>query len=169
MENKKKQRDAVVEAVITVLGNDFTPNETVVEEVITKEQRKEARQIVFDGIVAGEIQYSKDVNDEKALRKYCNNVVDNYIRRAKEFNKGEAYKPKKEGTKRDPQLKALNALITSGKVVEGTEDYNNVLSNIESRKQELASERASKSSRKTEVDIDSLPAGLQDIARNNLS
>jgi hypothetical protein len=162
MENKKKQRDAVVEAVITVLGNDFTPNETVVEEVITKEQRKEARQIVFD-------QYTKDVNDEKALRKYCNNVVDNYIRRAKEFNKGEAYKAKKEGTKRDPQLKALNALISSGKVVEGTEDYNNVLSNIESRKQELASERTSKSTRKTEVDIDSLPAGLQDIARNNLS
>jgi hypothetical protein len=168
MENMKKQRDAVVEAVITVLGSNFVTNETIVEDVITTEQRKEARQIVFDGIINNEIKYSKDTSDEKAVRKYCNNVVDNYIRRAKEFNAGQTYKPKKEGTKRDPKLKALNALISTGKVVEGTEDYNNVISSIETRKEELAAERSSKSPKKVEIDLNSLPAGLQDIARNNL-
>lgn len=164
----KKQRAAVVEAVITVLGDSFVPGETIVTEVATKEQKLEARQMVYEGMLDGSIEYTKDLTNEKEVRKYANNVVDNYIRRAKELNAGQSYKRTKEGTKRDPQLKALNALINTGKVVEGTEDYNNVVSSIASRKEEIASQRGSQSTKKTEINLDSLPPHLQALARANL-
>lgn len=167
----KKQKEAVVEAVITALGSNFVAGETVVGDIDAselKEYKKEARQIVFDGVLSGDINYTKDLTDEKTIRKYANNVVDNYIRRAKELNAGQSYKPSKEGTKRDLKLKALSALISTGKVVEGTEDYNSVISSIASRKEEIVQERGSKSVKRTEINMDSLPPHLQELAKANL-
>lgn len=164
----KKQRDAVVEAVITVLGDSFVPGETIVSDInldTLKGFKKQIRQIVLDGFLNGEIECKKDLSDSKEANKYTNNVVDNYIRRAKELNAGTSYEPTKEGTKRDPKLKALNALISTGTVEEGSDDYTSVVQSITKRKEEIAAERGTRSSSKAAIIIDDLPPGLQDIAR----
>jgi len=163
----KRQKDAVVEAVISVLGDSFVGGTTIVKDIITPEQKSEIKELVFNGIVSGEIGYGKDLEDTKEIKRYANGVVDNHVRRAKELNAGTVYKPSKEGTKRDPQLKELNKLLNSGQFPEDGEQYAAIVSHIETRTNQLASERAAKrSGSPAPVDADMLPAHLQNLVSN---
>lgn len=158
----KKQKEAVVEAIISVLGDSFQPNSTIVKDVITSEQKSEIRDIIFNGILSGEIGYNKDLTNESEVRKYTNGLIDNHIRRAKELNGGTVYKPSREGTKRDAQLKELNKLLNSGRFQEGSEEYIAISSHIQTRKSQIAAERAN-GAPAAPVDVDMLPANLRGL------
>lgn len=111
------QKDSVINATKEVLGS--LPN-VPVKEVLTKDQLIQIRSKVTDGIIKGEVVYSKDISNKEDVLKYVRGMVDNHLRKAKELNGGvkldktEA-KPKKVkvDSKEDPQLKEMKKLAES--------------------------------------------------------
>ena len=166
MSNSITQKEAVLNAVSHVLGSSFTPGETVVKEALSKEQLAEVRNIVFNGIVAGEVNYGQSTEDEKSLAAYVNSMINNYFRRDTNLNGGESYKPSKEGAPRDKQLKVLNQLLNSGKFPKGSDKYEKIINQIEFRKTELADIRAARKASASigTIDTSVLPADLQELA-----
>lgn len=164
-----KQKEAVVNAVISVLGEDFTSGTTIVTDIITKEQKSEIRKIVFEGIMNGEVGFNGSLEDDKAVARYVNSMVDNHFRRAKELNGGKTYKPSSTGTRRDPQLKELNKLLR--RFPEGTEEHSQVLEHISTRNTQLDEMRAQKRSASTigEINVDALPQHLRSLVNGSSS
>lgn len=160
------QKEAVISAVTNILGDDFVEGETVVKDVLTKDQLIQVRNFVFEGIISGDVNYGKSTDDEKEVSIYVNSMINNYFRRDTALNGGVPYTPSKEGSPRDSQLKALNQLLNSGKVVEGDANFIKITNQIEVRKQQLAAERAAKKASASigTIDTSVLPADLQELA-----
>jgi len=159
-----KQKDAVVNAITEVLGDKFVQKTTVVADVITKEEKQQVRDHVFNAIMAGDVTYKKDTSNTDAVRRYVNGMVDNHIRKAKELNGGKTYKPATTGTKRDEQLKNLNRLLKSGQYEEGTEEYNLIVDHIKQRTKEIEQKRSGKkTSTISQIDTSVLPQHLADM------
>ena len=155
------QKQAVVNAVETVLGDSFTSTVTKVKEILTSEQLSEIRSIVLDGILNGHVVYSKPTTDADAARRYVNGMVDNHLRKSKELNGGDTYKPTKSGAKRDTALLNLNRLLTT--YTEGTEEYVEVQDAITSRQRELKTIKSHKKVNKNAVNTDIIPAELASL------
>ena len=134
----RKQKQAVVEEIKNVLGDSFVEFETVVKDIITNEQRKAAKENIVKGIINGTIQYNKDRSDEAAVRKYGSNLVNNYLRKAKELNGNVVNKSKK---REDTTIKNLKNLIIKYEYSEGSEEYAAVQKAIAERQAELDSNK----------------------------
>ena len=158
-----KQVQAVVNAVAEILGDSFTEGSTVVRDVITDQQKIEVREIVFNGILSGDVEYKKSLEDEVAIKRYVSGMVDNHFRKSQLLNGGAAYKPSSTGTKRDPQLRELNRLLKT--VPEDSEDFYKVQEHIESRESALAGERAAQSlaNSRDKIDASLIPSHLTDM------
>ena len=139
-----KQKDAVVNAVAEVLGNDFVPFDTVVHKVITADQKQAVREIVLAGILDGGVAYTKDITDEPTVKKYVSGLVNNHFRKAKDLNGGKTYTPTGTGSVRDEQLRELNKLLSTGNYETGSDKYASIQGAIASRKAELAAAKAAK-------------------------
>ena len=155
-----KQVQAVINAVTTVLGSEFTPSSTNVLNVITKEQKAEVRENVFNGILSGDVVYNGDTSDETAVKRYVNGMVDNHLRKSKILNGGSTYKPSGNGTKRDPQLRELGKLLKTFEP--GTEMYANVEQSISTRTTQLHTEKSQQQVANVRASIDTsvLPDNL---------
>jgi len=155
-----KQVQAVINAVTTVLGSEFTPSTTNVLNVITKEQKAEIREIVFNGILNGEVVFNKDLSDEAEIKRYVNGMVDNHLRKSKILNGGNTYKPSGNGAKRDPQLRELGKLLKTFEP--GTEMYANVEQSISNRTTQLHAEKSQQQVANVRASIDTsvLPENL---------
>ena len=155
-----KQVQAVISAVTSVLGDDFTPSETNVLGVITKDQKAEVRQLVLEGILNGEVEYNKDLSDEAAVKRYVNGMVDNHLRKSKILNGGNTYKPSSSGSKRDPQLRELNKLLKTFEP--GTENFSKVQQHIAARTQQIQTEKSQQQVANVRASIDTsvLPDSL---------
>lgn len=165
------QKEAVVNAVESVLGSGFTKGETVVKNVVTADQLAQVRQQVFDGIKNGSISYNGDTTNDQALRRYVNGMIQNHFRKAKELNGGNKYVPTSTGTsRRDPQLSNLKKLLKTYE--EGSDEHQKILDAISNREEELAEERkAAAEQRKQQKIIDSidtsaLPEELSSVVEN---
>lgn len=158
-----KQVQAVVNAVSEVLGDDFTQGSTVVGDVITPEQKAEVREIVFNGILNGDVAFKGSLEDEALVRRYVSGMVDNHFRKSRLLNGGSVYKPSATGTKRDPQLKELNKLLKT--LTPGSEDFVKVQEHIETRTSQLAEERAAKfiANSRAQIDTSVLPSHLTEM------
>lgn len=169
MAQKIGQKDAVVKAVKEVLGSQFSPNVSV-STIITKEQKNQVRVKVYNAIVEGYVNFSKDIS-QKELKKYVNGMVDNHIRKAKELNGGAKYSTKNPGSgrgRRDPRLVNLKRLQT--KYSEKEPEYLKIQEAIEKREVELivarakaAAERKNKAKLKS-IDKEVLPQELSYLA-----
>lgn len=166
------QKEAVVNAVQTVLGDAFVSGSTNVKSILNESQLAEIRDIVFSGIKNGTVTFNKDTSDEKALRRYVNGMIDNHFRKSKELNGGSKYSASSTGTgrgSRDAQLTALKKLAKS--YAEGSAEQSKVLSAISIREQQLSEERAANAvAKKTarsmkNIDTSVLPAELQNLIR----
>jgi len=161
------QKQAVVNAVSTVLGGNFTPSETVVAEILTKEQKSEIRSLVKGGILNGSVVYNKNTEDEKEVNKYISSMVDNHIRKAKILNGDSPYKPSKKGTRRDEKLKELTKLRSQFET--GSDQFNEVQSYIVERNSELDKIKVGKKSAMSigQINTDVLPVHLRNLVNNN--
>lgn len=168
------QKQAVIDAVSSVLGSNFTSGNTDVRSTITSEQLDEVRDIVFNGITNGLVNYSKDLADDKAVRRYVNGMIDNHFRKATELNGGNKYVAPASSARgaRDGQLSTLKKLLKTFE--EGTEQHNQVLAAIENRTAFLATERASakatraRASKASEIDMSVLPMELQNLINSSI-
>ena len=157
------QKNAVVKAVVEVLGDDFEAGVTNVREVITPEQKASVREQLLNSFVNGEIVYSKPTDNTSDLKKYVNGLINNHFRKAKELNGGSTYRPASStGPRGDAQLKELNKLLSSGQFSEGTDQYTSITSAIAERTSTLEAERAAKkaASSKKKIDVSVLPSNI---------
>ena len=155
-----KQVQAVINAVTVVLGDNFTPNTTTVLSTLTKEQKEEVRNIIFDGVMSGDVVYNKSTVNATAVKRYVNGMVDNHLRKSKALNGGVPYKPSSSGSKRDPQLRELNKLLKTFEP--GTDQYSQVQTSIGSRSAQIQVEKSQKSIADVRASIDTsvLPDNL---------
>ena len=163
-----KQKDAVVNAVVEVLGSDFVPFETLVSEVITADQKQAVRELVLAGILDGGVAYTKDISDEPTVKKYVSGLVNNHFRKAKDLNGGSTYTPTGTGAARDDQLRELNKLLSTGDYETGSEQYASIQGAITSRKAELTAAKASKqaASAAAKVDMSVIPSHILDLLQS---
>lgn len=117
------QRTACVNAIMSVLTDaniNYELNGDVsVNEVLTPQLKEQVRAILFNAFRAGQVQYKESfqakVDDDKELKSYISGLVNNWIRKAKEFNSGQAYKAKNPGSRAgstDPQVKEMRKLLS---------------------------------------------------------
>ena len=138
------QKQAVITAVVEVLGSSFVPGQTNVREIISTDQKQSVRDLVFTGIQSGSVEYSKDRSDSKELRKYVNGLVDNHFRKAKELNGGASYAPT---TTRGPRTVTKDEQISTMRTLQktyapGSSEFVTIENQIAKRSAELANQSA---------------------------
>lgn len=164
------QKDSVVNEVKAILGSSFDPSSPARDQ-LTDDQLKTIKSNIVSGIIAGSVDFKKETTDEKEISRYVSGMVSNHLRKAKELNGNQTYSPQSTGRgSRDPQISELNKLLKTYN--EGSEEYNQIVTAIESRKAELNAERsaAAKERKKQKelnsIDMDSLPDNLKDLAND---
>lgn len=170
MSNPISQKTAVVNEVKAILGSSFDPA-IPVKEQLTDEQFSTIKSNIVTNIISGSISFNKDTNDHKEVSRYVSGMISNHFRKAKELNGGESYAPQSTGRgSRDSQLSELSKLL--GTYDEGTEEFKQIVSAIDSRKSELTAEKAAVSAerkRKKELaslNTDVLPESVKGLAEN---
>ena len=100
------QRNATVNTILSVLkerGVEYELNgPTPISEVLTETDKKTIREIVFAGFRNGEIDMAADSKekhqDDKLMKNYVNGLVNNWIRKAPEFNSDVKYEIRNKGS-----------------------------------------------------------------------
>lgn len=159
-----KQKQAVVDAVANVLGEDFIPSTTIVKDVITTDQKNLVKEEVLGGILNGSVSFGGSLEDEKAVAKYVSSMIDNHFRKALELNGNVPYKPARTGTKRDPQLREMNKLLL--RFPEDSQEHAEIAAEIALRNEQLAEMRAAKRNATSigTIDTEVLPEHLRALA-----
>lgn len=160
------QRQATVNTILSVLsekGVNYQLNgETPVSEYLTADDKKKVVDIVCQGFLSGMIEMStegksKYFGDAAELKKYTVGLVNNWIRKATEFNSGNKYEIKNKGSRTgssDDQLKALRELM---KITADEE--------VRSEIQQAIDERMSEIKPKVEINASALPAHLRHLVK----
>ena len=82
----KGQKEAVVELVKQTLGTRFTPFKDKVLLLLTSSELENIKADVFNLIINGIVEYSKDKNNHNEARTYARSMVMNHLKKAKELN-----------------------------------------------------------------------------------
>ena len=157
----KSQRQATVETILNVLADREVVYElnspTCINDVLTPQDKVAIREELYTQFKSGQVQYKADfqskVDDEKELRSYISGLVNNWVRKAPEFNNGDTYKAKNPGSRiSDEQLREMRKLLTVT-TDEGARDAINEA--IIARLEEL------KPANTVQVDISKIPEALR--------
>lgn len=172
MSSKISQKQSVVNGVKSILGTSFD-SAVPAKDQLSDAQTIELKKYVTSAIMNGQVEYSKDL-DEKEVAKYVAGMVSNHLRKAKELNGGSTYSPQTSGRgSRDDQIVELNKLLKT--YSEGSEEYNQILDAINSRKAELSAEKTAtvKEKRKAKelasINMEALPENLRSLANDLIS
>jgi hypothetical protein len=167
------QKQSVVNAVSRTLGASFDVS-IPARDQLSDAQLTSVKTFVYDAILSGSVEYSKDISDTKEVSKYVSGMVSNHLRKAKELNGGSAYIPQSTGRgSRDATISELNKLLKT--YAEGTEEYNQILDAVSTRKNEMFAEKAiiSKEKKKAKelssINMDALPESLKNLANSIVS
>lgn len=170
MSSTISQKQAVVNGVNFVLGASFDASLSAREQ-LSDEQLSAVKSFVTKAIMSGTVEYGKDISDEKEVSKYVSGMVSNHLRKAKELNGGATYAPQSTGRgSRDGQISELNKLLKTYK--EGTEEYNQILDAITSRKTEISADKAvvlkekRKAKELSSINMEALPENLRSLAND---
>ena len=165
------QKDAVYKAVTGYFADnniEFVDNETVARPLIDKAGRKKIISMLIEATRAGEVKVegkkkTYDINSDKDMAEYWGSTTSNWLTRDTRFNQGKKHvaDPSKGGS-RDPQLKALNALLKQSQNNNASEeDLAEIQNHIDTRKAEI---NATKAKKEVSIDVDALPPELQHLA-----
>lgn len=156
------QKQAVLEAV-RVFKPDYEFNGPAsLQSVLTTEDKQKMKEFIVNSFLAGEVEMSaegkaKYFGDRAELNKYTVGLINNWVRKAKEFNGGSgfSYVAKNPGSRAgsgDETLKALRALLKI------TTD-----SDARAEIEAAISERTSEIKPKPEINVDALPEHLRHL------
>jgi len=158
------QRQATVSAIIAQLssrGVDYVFNESEpVSELLTSDDKSKIVDTLCQGFLEGQIDMSaegkaKYFSMPAELRKYTVGLLNNWIRKAPEFNGGTGYVAKNPGSRKgsgDDTVKALRALLS---VTTDAAMKAEIQREIDNRLSELKP--------KVEIDIFALPEHLRHL------
>ena len=92
--------------------------EIKVSDVLTADDKTNIRSILFTMFRAGEVEHKESfqekVDSDSELKKYVSGLLNNWVRKDKDFNGGEIYKPKAPGSRagsQDPEIKEMRKLL----------------------------------------------------------
>lgn len=162
------QRQATVSTILAVLeerGVNYELNgETSISEVLNADDKTKIRDILFTQFKNKSVQYKESfqakVDDDAELKKYVSGLLNNWMRKAPEFNndtKHEAKNPGSRAGSTDPQVKEMRKLLS---VTADAEAKVAIQSAIDTK---LAEIKASK--QVVEINIDLLPEHLRDLIK----
>lgn len=160
------QRQATVSTILAVLENagiEYELNgEMPVSQVLNPKMKEEVRSALFVMFKNGDVEYKESfqakVDDDSELKKYISGLVNNWIRKAKEFNSGNTYKPKNPGSRagsQDSQVKEMRKLLS---ITTDEEAKAKIQSAIDKRVSEIKVEKNS-----VEIDVNQLPEHLRSL------
>ena len=154
------QRDATCNALLAVLSDRGVNYElngvTTIDEVLTPEDKATVRSMLLIGFQQGKIDYKAGVFtdlEEKAQKSYISGLVNNWVRKAPEFNNDQTYKAKNPGSRQgssDESIKAMKGLLA---ITTDAEARAEIESAITARQEELKP--------KTEINMDAIPESLR--------
>lgn len=161
------QRQATVQTLLSVLsdrGVNYELNGPKnISEVLTDADKVKARDLIFAGFKAGRIEMSEEskgkYTDDKALKSYVTGLVNNWIRKAKEFNNGHTYTAKNPGSRagsQDEQIKEMKKLLS---ITTDPAAKSAIQSEIDARQSEILY------STQPQIDVSKLPESLRHLAR----
>ena len=148
-EKRMKQKDAVYQAMVSVVGHFEGKCEP------SKEQRAQVALILVAGFGAGTIDLDREY-DEVGLKTYVSGLMSNWLRKDDRLNGGVAYVPKNPGSRTgasDPSIVAMRALLEK---TEGIADRAEIQTFITKRLGEIKPAHAVKT-----INPDDLPAELR--------
>ena len=162
------QKQAVVSTILSTLEErDVTyemGGETVLSDVLTDADKTTIKTTLFTMFRDNEVIYKPEfqakVDNDAELKKYVSGLLNNWVRKNKEFNAGKAYVAKNPGSRahtQDAQLKALTAL--SGTVEQGSDDFNEIATAIVARKAAITAEKI----KTVTINVDALPDSLKHL------
>src|SRR6478609_5996631 len=161
------QKTAVVNTILSVLserGETYKlGGEVIVDDVLTETDRAKVRELIFAGFRKGEIQMdsesAKKYTDDSELKKYVSGLVNNWIRKCKDFNNGKDYVAKNPGGRAgsgDAQIREMKKLLGQ---TTNEEHKKLIQSQIDAR---LATIKPAKD---TSVDASKLPENLRHLVK----
>jgi hypothetical protein len=162
---KSNQRTACVNAILSVLqdnGVNYELNgETPVKDVLNDSMKSQVRDLLFAAFRAGQVEYKESfqskVDDDSELKKYISGLVNNWIRKAKEFNNGQIYKAKNPGSRAgstDSKVKEMRKLLS---VTTDPQAKAMIQQAIDSRIAEIRAEK-----NEVEIDYSNIPEHLRE-------
>ena len=112
------QKLAVTNAILSMFPDFKLKGEVKLSDLLTTENKKELKAVLFEGFRAGEIIMSpeaqtKYANDDVGMNKYVNGLLDNWVRKNPEFNCGQKYVTKNPGSRAgsgDDKIRAMRNL-----------------------------------------------------------
>jgi hypothetical protein len=161
------QRTAVCNALIAVLADRGVEyelgGETPIKSVLSKKDLETVNALIFAGFRKGEIEMSADAkskySDDKKMETYVSSLINNWVRKAPEFNNDSVYAAKNPGSRKgsgDEQVKTMKALLGQ------TTDAGHrqlIQAEIDKRIAEI------KPTASVEIDASKLPESLRHLAK----
>jgi hypothetical protein len=154
------QRNATVNCILSVLeerGIEYELNgSTPITNVLNSDDKKKIRDVLFVFFQQGKIEFrdTTRLSDDKYMKDYISGLVNNWIRKAPEFNGGSKYEAKNPGSRAgsgDEQIREMKKLLNTV-TDQATKDL--IQSHIDARAAELKPAAVS-------VNYDAIPADLR--------
>ena len=163
---KVNQKTACVNSILSVLDDRGVSYEmngpTPMSEVLDSADKEKIRALLFTAFRAGEVEYKESfqakVDVDSELKKYISGLLNNWVRKNKEFNGGNIYKAKNPGSRagsQDPQVKEMRKLLS---VTTDDKAKQAIQGAIDTK---LAEIKASKST--VTIDVNSIPEELRHL------
>ena len=164
------QKEATVGTILTVLkerGVEYEMGGDIpISDVLTDTDKSTIRDHLFGMFRSEEVTYKSEfqvkVDDDKELKKYVSGLLNNWVRKHKDFNCGQAYVIKNPGSRAhvgDDQLTALKMLSAQQDISE--EGRAEITEAIVKRKAEIAASKASTAP----IKVEALPESLRHLVK----
>ena len=168
--NTMNQKTAVVSTILAVLqerGVEYVlGGEVILKDILTDADKASVREFLFAGFRDGSINMTDEARakheEDSELKKYVSGLLNNWIKKNKEFNAGQGYTPKNPGSRSsDPQLKALKQLLTQYDAE--SKDYDEICIAIDKRTTEVAASKA----KTVTINVNDIPEALRHLIPSN--
>ena len=157
------QKTAVTNAVLSLFPDYQLGGEVILKDLLNTHTKKQLVAMVAQGFEAQEVSMSaeaqaKYIGNPTGLTKYTTGLVDNWVRKNKEFNNGQKYITKNPGSRagsQDDTVKALRNLLKQTPDADAQAEIQEALT------QRLAEIKPAGKS--VEINIDHLPESLRHL------
>jgi len=112
------QKQAVTNVVLSTFPDYEMGGEVILKDILTTDIKKQMRTALFEAFRANEVTMSETAqaksSNDAYLTKYVSGLLDNWVRKNKDFNNGSAYVTKNPGSRAgsgDEQIKELRKLL----------------------------------------------------------
>lgn len=161
------QKEAVFTAVKSLFAQSNKTFKDGSKIELSKEERATVTQMVLAGIESGDVVFSDEAkakyDTSDKVKSYVAGMVGNWLTKDIRLNGGSKYSPANPGSRAGQGDDVIKALRTLRSTLSDAEQIAAVDSEIEKRKEAIASSKT----KKVEVNFDALPADL--LAKLNIS